>query len=495
MAQNLRNHGVGRESVVALHLLDPLSEILAILAVHLAGAAYLPVYSGLPPARVARILQASGAGWLIGDASDPGYPLPRFTRSLPFEQLMWPLSTLPPLDLAADADNLAYVIYTSGSTGEPRGVMISHRNLVQSLGSRLEHYRAAGEEVFLLIPACSSDSSVAIIFWSLASGGKLVLRESKQGVECPEVEEIIARESITDLLLTPSLYGALLQEAAAERIASLRRVMVAGETAHAALESAHRRLLTATELVNEYGPTEATVWSSAWESKQAGSSGSLPIGNSCRHCHLQLVDGFHLPTMAGQAGEILIGGSGIARGYLGDRAATAARFVPDPSGGPGARRYVSGDIARQLPGGALEFLGRRDRQLEVNGFRLELAEIENALLCCRGVREAAAVADELAGRTVVSAFAVTSAADPLEGEALLSQLGQLLPRHAIPAECSIVVALPKNTNGKIDYLRLGRERQDLVQQAMFERALRQVETLTELEAELAIEAEHPVRSI
>jgi amino acid adenylation domain-containing protein len=481
MADELRSHGVGPDVVVAIHLQRPLHEILSILAIHIAGGAYLPISSRLPPDGVGRVLQASSAAVLISD--EVGTETPHSLPHITIQSLMQTTLVTHDRETAVDPASLAYVMYTSGSTGSPRGVMVSHDNLQQSLASRLACYATGEDEAFLLVPGCASDSSVAVIFWSLASGGRLIVRYANGEVECDEIESLIAFQAATTLLLTPTLYGVLLGESAVGSLASLRRVIVAGEVAHAAIAEAHNKLLPDTQILNEYGPTEAAVWSTVCANVPPDCA-SLPIGRACSHCHIRLLDEFLLPTMDGQAGEILIGGGGIARGYLADPAGTAALFVPDELA-RGGRAYRSGDIARLRSSGDLEFLGRRDRQVEVNGFRLELAEVENALLRCPGVQDAGVIAHGTLGRTVICAFVVSSRPG-LSKDDVLRHLRKMLPRHAIPAECAVIARLPKTATSKVDYLRLSRQRLQILEQARLEQTLAQVEAMSDVEAQLAL---------
>ena len=478
-------HGIGPESIVAIRLRDPIAEVLAIVATQIAGGAYLPVSRRLPPMALEQVLRV--AHLLVCDAASDLTKTRGCLQSVDFDGLTSTAPSVSPGAFERNGSHLAYVMFTSGSTGAPRGVMISQSNLSHSLESRLRTYPMQGDEAFLLVPSLASDSSVAVVFSSLAGGGRLVLREARDDVECHELEGLIARHGITDILLTPSLHAVLVSEAAAEALASLRRVIVAGDVAHATLADAHRQAIPGASLINEYGPTEATVWSTVGTAKARITTPTLPIGVACDHCQVRLVDGFDLPTMQGQAGEVLIGGSGIARGYLADPKATAARFRPD-SMGNGARTYHTGDMARQLVNGSYEFLGRRDRQVSINGFRLELAEVEDALLSLPDVREAAVTAHDQSGRTVLSAFVVPAPAAELDQADVLGQLRTRLPRHAIPTECAIVRDLPKNPNNKIDYRHLARKRIEIQRLAALEKALTHVEALSTHDVEAALAA-------
>ena len=485
-SSRLMSMGVEPETIVALRFNARADEIITMVAVHLAGGAYMSVPHRPPPQGVQALLDASGAAWLVSDSNGP---VPSRVQSVDPAWLLGESARRAAPRAVIKPAALAYVMYTSGSTGTPRGVGVSHANMRSSVDSRLAYYAETDERTHLLVPATSSDSSVAVIFWSLAAGGRLVLARPSELASCAGLARVIRREAVTDMLLTPSLYSLLLAEEDARDLASLRRVVVAGEVAHAALQVAHQRGLPETALFNEYGPTEAAVWSTVAQCEPgADVVGGLPIGRACRHCRVDLLDAFDLPAMAGQCGEIVIGGSGIARGYLGQPSATASRFVPDPRE-HGGRGYRSGDLARRSHDGILHFVGRNDRQVKVNGFRLELAEVENALLGCAGVRQAAVMATVAGERMELTAFvAGVGVRDP---DATLDELRTTLARHAVPGRCLWLDDLPKTGSGKIDYRDLERRRPELIVQARLDAALGFVEKLDEAEVEMLVARGEP----
>jgi amino acid adenylation domain-containing protein len=481
IAQALCAKGIGPECIVAIHLHDPLEQMLALIGVQMAGAAYMPISAQWREEAIGHVFKR--ADLILHDRIAT-----RDYGGISLAQLVADAPLHSPLR-KPDRDTLAYVMHTSGSTGLPRAVMATHANLAHSLQSRLRFYKQDAGSVFLLVPALSSDSSIAVIFWSLSCGGRLVLQD-RDMIDCARLETLIACHGVTDTLLTPSLYGVLLAEASGQALQSLERVIVAGEVAYRRLGKLHAQILPQAALLNEYGPTEASVWSSVghWDDQQhqnnhaAGwSIVSLPIGSACAHCHLSLLDSFMLPVMPGQAGEIVIGGCGITRGYRQDPATTALRFRPDPDS-IGGRTYRTGDFARLLPSGELEFLGRRDRQVGINGYRVELAEIENVLLELAFIHEAAVIARIEHDRTVLSAFVVPVDHGCSDAEEIAAQLRMKAPRHFIPAEWIIVDTLPKNPNGKVDYPALSRDRLQLQEQARLRAILNQIESLSEEEA-------------
>jgi len=369
-------------------------------------------------------------------------------------------------DLAATgvgADNLAYVIYTSGSSGRPKGVLVSHRNLVHSTAARLRYY---GEAVrsFLLLSPFAFDSSVAGIFGTLCQGGRLVLVPAAEREDVAALGELVEREEISHFLCVPTLYSVLLDELHAT---ALRGVVVAGEACPIELVERHSRLLPQVGLWNEYGPTEATVWSSVCALRPAA---AVTIGRPIPNVELHALDAQRRPVPAGVPGELHIGGQGLARGYLDRPGLTAERFIPNPlSAEPGARLYRTGDLVRYLADGEIRFLGRLDQQVKVHGFRIELEEIEVALRTHPAVREAAVVA--LAARRAAAGDGADAAAEservpqyerlvacmvlePGEPEpqpqALKSFLRERLPEYMVPTAYAVLEALPRTPSGKVD---------------------------------------------
>ncbi len=308
---------------------------------------------------------------------------------------------------AIRGENLAYVIYTSGSTGTPKGVTVTHRNLVHSTHARL-HYYGEPMSAFLLLSPVIFDSSVAGIFGTLCQGGTLVLPPPGAERDPALLAELIADHHISHLLCIPSLYELLLGEATAQGSESLRVAIVAGEPCRPTLVSRHYAALPHCALVNEYGPTEATVWCSAYRCRPSEERTPVPIGRPVSHARLYVLDSWGEPAPIGVVGELYVGGPGVARGYLNRPELTAERFVPDPFDGTiGNRLYRTGDLARWLTDGNLEFRGRIDDQVKVRGRRIELGEVESVLLRHPDVREVVAAArEEVPGAVQLVAYLV-----------------------------------------------------------------------------------------
>jgi amino acid adenylation domain-containing protein len=354
------------------------------------------------------------------------------------------------VDAGARPDNLAYIMYTSGSTGSPKGVLVTHRNAVASTTARLAHYREP-VSAFLLLSSIAFDSSVAGLFWTLASGGLVVIPSQSQIADPLAVAHLIEVHRVSHTLAIPALYRLILEEAPSAALGSLHTVVVAGETCPPGLVRLHRSRLPGARLVNEYGPTEGTVWATAARLENEPLE-LVPIGDPVPFSEAYVLDRDGNLVPPGIVGELYLGGEGVARGYLNLPGLTADRFLPDGfSDTPGRRLYRTGDLVRHGDNGQLRFVGRRDRQIKIRGVRVEMAEIEEVLASHPEVREAAAtVVGTDAPR--VEAFIVPSLARrPPTGE-LRRLMAERLPLVMRPTTFQFVPELPRLPNGKVDYL-------------------------------------------
>lgn len=395
IAGNLQVLGLGPGSVVGLCARRSTELIAGIMGILKAGAAYLPLDPEYPAERLRFMVEDAGVKVILAqeDLSDmiitPDVQvciLERATKQPPAqasEQL--PLIT---------RDDLAYVIYTSGSTGKPKGVAVTHGNLVHSTLAR-ESYYPQQPLSFLLLSSFAFDSSVAGIFWTLSTGGTLILTEHHIEQDMELLADLVATHGVTHTLLLPSLYALLLQHSRPEKLSSLRTVIVAGEACFAALCRSHLKTLPPVELYNEYGPTEATVWCTVHRITEKDVAGPVPIGRPIANTQAYILDHRLQPVPVGVAGELFISGDGVARGYLNNDELTTRVFLPDPFSSNGTQRmYRTGDLARYRRDGVIEYLGRADTQVKIRGYRVELDEIREAILDVRGVRDAEVIALE-----------------------------------------------------------------------------------------------------
>jgi amino acid adenylation domain-containing protein len=408
LAQLLTRRGVGPDTAVGIGLERTTDLLVAILAVLKAGGAYVPLDPAYPAERLELMLADAGIQSVI---SQPGVlPIAVGASDLilldEVEPQLRDLPAVPPI-VDLHPEHLVYIIYTSGSTGRPKGIAVSHANLAHSTGARLDYYPVP-IEAFLLLSSFAFDSSMVGIFGTLCQGGTLVLSERRQEQDVSGLVALIETHKISHMLALPSLHRLILEFSAAPKLASLKHVIVAGEACPSDLPGRHYTALPETILYNEYGPSEAAVWCTVHpipppecDSEGNGSSVGGIIGRPIPGTQIYILDASGHPLPVGVPGELFVGGPGIARGYLNRPHLTAARFVPDPFNAErdqpaesGGRLYRTGDLARYLSDGRIEFIGRVDQQIKIRGYRVELEEIEAALIQLSGVRKAAVLPDE-----------------------------------------------------------------------------------------------------
>jgi microcystin synthetase protein McyA len=452
VARYLQRLGVGPETRVGIAMVRSTEMIVAILGVLKAGAAYVPLDPSYPKSRLAFMLRDSAVRVLLTQE--------RLVPSLP-ESSAWALcldadwqtitseSDENPVSGVSSA-NLAYLIYTSGSTGQPKGVLVTHRNLVHSTTARMRYYAEPASR-FLLTSPLSFDSSVAGIFWTLCQGGTLVLVQEGCQKDADGLVAAIRRGSVTHLLCLPSLHRLILEQAGGD-LESLRAVVVAGEPCPKDVVERHRESVPHISLFNEYGPTEGTVWSTVYEFNLYRPGGRVLIGRGISNSQVYILDSLLRATPVGVPGEIYIGGEGIARGYLGGAGMTAERFIPHPfSAEPGARLYRTGDLARFMPDGNIEILGRADDQVKIRGYRIELGEIESQLIRRHDIRDAVVVAQaNLGDGKRLVAYCVPERGQTPTVNELRAFLQESLPDYMTPSVFMFLTDLPRTPNRKVD---------------------------------------------
>jgi amino acid adenylation domain-containing protein len=430
--------------------------VVSLLGILKAGGAYVPLEPGYPRERLAYMMADAGVPVLLTQTRFQEQLAQPVTGGLRVVSVDGEWAELARASAEnpvrrIGVENLAYIIYTSGSTGRPKGVLIPHQNLFNSTRARLDYYDEPVKS-FLLLSSFAFDSSVAGIFWTLCEGGALVLPRQDFERDPLSILETVNRHHVSSMLCLPSLYGFLLEQDSSAQLNSLRTVIVAGEVCPKDLVERHQVTLPGARLFNEYGPTEGTVWSTVYELRSVGDLMQVPIGRPIPGVQNYILDSTLEVVPVGVAGELHIGGAGISRGYWQHPSLTAARFVPDPfSAERGARMYKTGDLARHLADGNIDFLGRVDHQVKIRGFRIELGEIEAVLASHPAIREVVVIGrEDQPGDQRLVAYLVCKEGDAPVSNDLRRFLREKLPEYMVPSAFVTLGAFPLTPNGKVD---------------------------------------------
>ncbi|HEV2086973.1 MAG TPA: amino acid adenylation domain-containing protein [Cryptosporangiaceae bacterium] len=436
LAAEMLRRGVVPGDLVGLRVTRSIETPVAILGTMLAGAAYVPLDPHYPAERLRFISEEAGIGLVVGqDVPVRGHPPA-------------PEADLPVLNPA----DRAYVIYTSGSTGRPKGCVITHANVLGLLGAALPLFDFGPDDRWTLFHSINFDVSVWEMWGPLVTGGTLVVVDAEAAYDPEAFLDLLLTQGVTVLLQVPAVFRLLFEahvEAGRPRHA-LRYVIFAGEavdldTAAAFVEGQSWGV----RLVNMYGPTETTVYATFKQLDDEalrGVANRSPIGRPLAHLSITLRDDDGVEVADGSSGEMWICGAGVSSGYLGRADLTAERFVTLG----GVRYYRSGDLARRLPDGELEFLGRVDRQVKLRGFRIEPAEIEAVLRRCAGVRDAAV---EVATGHDIGDYLVAYVVpddDCFDAGQVRAECERVLPSHMLPATYVLLPAIPLTPSGKVD---------------------------------------------
>ncbi|QIR40544.1 amino acid adenylation domain-containing protein [Tolypothrix sp. PCC 7910] len=453
LAHYLQSLGVGAEVLVGISVERSLEMLIGILGILKAGGAYVPLDPHYPQERLAFMLEDTQVSVLLTQ-QHLLEGLPKHNAQTICIDTDWKTiaqeSQENPL-ITASGENLAYIIYTSGSTGKPKGVAIAHHNLVHSTTARISYYQEPVTS-FLLLSSFAFDSSVAGIFWTLCCGGTLHLPAEGVQREVPQLVELISQHCISHLLSLPSLYNLILQQAQPEQLNSLCAVIVAGEACPLELVENHTQFQSETSLFNEYGPTEASVWSSVYHCHSVETKTQISIGRPIANTQIYILDSHLHPVPIGVTGEIYISGEGLARGYLHQPAITSENFIPHPFNQiPGMRLYKTGDLGRYLNDGNIEFLGRIDNQVKIRGFRIELGEIETLLNQHPNVQETVVIArEDVPGNKRLVAYVVPHLKSATTVNELRNFLQDKLPEFMLPSAVVLLKEFPLSPNGKVD---------------------------------------------
>ncbi|MFE9632776.1 amino acid adenylation domain-containing protein [Streptomyces sp. NPDC006463] len=450
LAHHLRALGVGSETPVAICLERGAWTVVALLAVLKAGGCYVPVDPAQPQERMAMMLADTAAPVVITRAALADR-LPSGVRAVAVEELALDAQPDTAPEVPVDPGQAAYVLFTSGSTGRPKGVVVEHR---QVLNYHTAVVSALGLEAagYAMVQPFTFDSCVTVLSSALLGGGTLHMVDADTASDGRRLAAYFAEHAIDYLKISPSHLAALEGPGAEHRVLPRRGLILGGE---GSTSSFVRELLgrAECEVLNHYGPTETTVGVTTHRprARELARTSTVPIGSPLGNVRAYVLDGRGEPVPVGVPGELFIGGAQVTRGYLGRPGLTAERFVPDPTGAPGARMYRTGDLTRRLPDGAIEFLGRLDDQVKIRGFRIELGEVEAALAALEPVAAAAAVVrEDRPGDRQLVGYLVPLPGAEIEPSGLRGELAKALPGYMVPSALVVLDALPLTAHNKLD---------------------------------------------
>ena len=462
LANRLRRLGVDRGRLVGVYMSKSLDLVAAVLGVIKAGGAYLPLDPLYPAERIEFMLEDARPALLITSPDElHHFQASDITVFSEWAELAGESADSPPT--VATPDDLAYVIYTSGSTGNPKGAMITNGSLVNAFHAYDEAYRLTDEtSCHLQMASFSFDVFTGDLIRSLLSGSKLVLCPLEVVMDPEELHALMLEEAVDCAEFVPAVATLLFEhvEAIGRTLETMRVLVVSSEGWRTDKHEFYARLCGAnTRLINAYGLTEATIDSTYFEAETPLIPDRfVPIGRPLANSEIYLVDPNLEPVPVGIPGELCIGGAGVALGYLNRPDLTAERFVDNPFGTPGSRLYKTGDLARWLPDGNVEFLGRADRQLKIRGFRIEPGEVEAVIERHPGVRASAVIPLQRGQGDVrlVAYYEPTGQGNPPAPQELRDVLGAELPAFMVPSAFIRVSPLPLTPNGKLDHNALPR---------------------------------------
>ncbi len=470
VAHYLRSLGAQADARVAICMERSLAMIVGLLGILKSGAGYVPLDPEYPSQRLALALQDSQPLAVLVHARTRGVLGDSDIALLDLDDAPLPAQPLHNPAAVAGPNHLAYVIFTSGSTGRPKGVMVEHGSLVNHITWQTRTFGFDANERILQRTSVAFDASVWEIWTPLAIGARLVLLPAHASRDVEQMAQTLVEQQVSVAQFVPSLLRLLVQLPASG--VQCRYLFSGGEALEPQL-AMQARALTTHGIVNLYGPTEATIDSTSWTCDGHLPVDSVPIGKPIANVRAYVLDARLEPVALGVAGELYIGGAGVARGYLGRDDLTAERFLADPFTGTG-RLYKTGDLVRYLADGSLEYLGRNDDQVKLRGLRIELGEIQARLLAHTDVREAVVlVRDE----RLVAYLTRHEAASTLDIEALREQVQQYLPAYMVPQAYVVLETLPLSPNGKLDRKALPEPGMESVLARGYEAPVGAVETL------------------
>jgi fengycin family lipopeptide synthetase D len=455
LARVLRKKGVQRNTIVGIISEPSLNMMIGLLGILKAGGAFLPIDPGFPISRINYLLEDSGCQVILAERSLEETPFKQQVVSLDEETFCG--EECSRLENFNKPEDLAYVMYTSGTTGNPKGVMIEHRNLVNQILGLVSDLQIEKEFHHLLLAKMTFDVSVQQIFLPILSGGTLYIPDKELAGESEKLWTFIEKNKIDILGAVPAHLKVLISSPISNH--RLRYILVAGEVFTKKLYDELRRTLLADHILNLYGPTETTIFTTLYTCTQNEKGTSLPIGKPLSNYRAYILDRDLQPVPIGATGELCIGGAGIARGYINKPDLTNERFVSDPFL-PDKKIYKTGDLSRWLPDGNIEYIGRIDHQVKINGVRIEPDEINDHLINHPSIENSVVIAKQNQnGDSYLCAY-VIGAKQEIAATELRTYLRNKLPEYMIPASFVQLEQLPVTANDKIDRKALQNRKDD-----------------------------------
>ncbi|MCM3338069.1 non-ribosomal peptide synthase/polyketide synthase [Paenibacillus sp. MER TA 81-3] len=453
LARYLQQRGVGPEVPVAVCMERSIDMVVGLLAILKAGGAYVPMDPDYPHDRLTFMFEDTNAPLLltqrhlierIPEYSGQAVCLDEQRQDIASE-------SDAQLDIEISPDSMCYIIYTSGSTGRPKGVVNIHRAVVNRLIWMQAAYQLTSADRVLQKTPFSFDVSVWEFFWPIMTGATLVVAAPGGHRDPAYLRDIIRKERITTLHFVPSMLQAFLEEEGIEHCSTIRQVMCSGEALSYDYQERFFAKLDA-QLHNLYGPTEAAIDVTHWTCRRDTALRTVPIGVPISNIHIYLLDQELRPVPIGVPGELHIGGVGLARDYWNRGELTKERFIRNPfDPSMQSRLYKTGDLARYMPDGVIEYMGRIDHQVKIRGFRIELGEIESVLASHPHIKEAAVVTrEDTPGHKRLVSYVVADESEPMQAAQLSSYLIKILPEYMVPASYTFLKAMPLSPNGKLD---------------------------------------------
>ncbi|MFT7605439.1 MAG: amino acid adenylation domain-containing protein, partial [Saprospiraceae bacterium] len=451
LAHFLSTQNIDKQSLITISMDRSFEMIIAMLAIIKMGCAYVPIDPDSPDERIDFILHDTQSPLLLTSS----HLIDRFKKIqhiklIEVDRNRASTGDFPKDNLQLDIipADLVYCIYTSGSTGKPKGILVEHRNLVNLIEGHKKRFNHPVKN-FLFTYSFAFDGSVVLIFKTLLQGGRIIIAENGLEKDIHKVGRLIQKESVSHLLTFPSSYNILLENVSPDLFNTLEFVSVAGEACPGALVKLHHHIVPHAKLFNEYGPTEATVGATIFETSKDHHGSKTPIGTCIDHVFIFLLNEELAQVRTGETGEIFIGGKGVSRGYLNRPKLTKEKFIKNPFGE--GRLYKTGDLARQLPDGNFDFIGRADFQVKLRGYRIELGEVESVILQHDKIRETVVILHgKKAEDQKLLAYIVAARSQKILSGEIRAFLEKQLPEYMLPSTFIFLEKMPLSTNGKID---------------------------------------------